>query len=154
MGKAVRLGVLGTLGRGLGARVVPGRAEPLRVWHYTIAQNAVDIEHDCELLPGAGGTDGPGVYVTDLMPSPDRLGISMAIWNQWRPRSMEAFVGLPFIAGEMVPSRRHPHVWVVKKSELRLTGLEDPEIGFWQGSDPSAANDQGTWLRRPVPGCR
>ncbi len=124
------------------------------MWHYTVAQNALDIEHDCELLPGGWGTDGPGVYLTDLAPSADRHGISVVLWNQWRPRSMEAFVGLPFIAGEMVPSRRHPHVWVVKKSELRLTGLEDPEIGFWQGSDPSAANDQGTWLRRPVPGCR
>ena len=126
----------------------------VRVWHYTASQDAIDIEHDCELLPGTWGTDGPGVYVTDLQPNPDRRRISMGIWNQWRPRSMEAFVGLPFIAGDMEPSRTHPHVWVARQSEIRLTGLDDLELGFWQGPDPSAADDRGTWLRRPLRGCR
>jgi len=54
----------------------------------------------------------------------------------------------------MEPSDKYPHVWVVKESELRLTGLENLEIGFWQGSDPSAADDQGSWARRPFQGCR
>lgn len=126
---------------------------PLRVWHYTDMRAALDIEDDCELLPGAWGTDGPGVYVTDRDPTSDRGSISIAIWGRWRPRSMEAFIGLPFIDGEMEPSERHPRIWVVKKSELRLTGLEDLEIGFWQGSDPSAPDDHGSWARRPLRGC-
>ena len=67
---------------------------------------------------------------------------------------MEAFVGLPFVAGEMEPGRMHRRVWVVKKSELRLTGLEDLELGFWRGADPSAVEDEGTWLRRRLRGCR
>lgn len=154
MGKGDRPGVLGALGRGLGVRVVPGRAEPLRVWHYTSTQNALDIERDCMMFPGRRGTDGPGVYVTDLRPDPDRLRISMTLWEQWRPQSMEAFVGLPFLTGEMEPSEKYPHVWVVKKSELWITGLDDLEIGFWQGAVLSAANDRGSWLRRPLPGCR
>src|SRR4030088_2549692 len=148
MGKGDRPAGLGALRRGLNVRRVLGRSEPRRVWHYTSQRNAMDIERDCEMIPGSGGTDGPGVYVTDVAPSADRLAISMTIWIRWRPVSMEAFIGLPFIFGEMEPSKRHAHVWVVKKSELRLTGLEDLEIGFWEGTAPSAGDDAGRWLRR------
>lgn len=153
MGKGVRSGAIDGFGRGRRVRGVPALVEPSRVWHYTATQDAIDIEQECALLPGSWGTDGPGVYVTDLEPNQGRSRISREIWNRWRPRSMEAFIGLPFIAGEMEPGRSHRHVWVVKKSELRLTGLEDMELGFWRGADPSAAEDEGTWLRRPVRGC-
>jgi len=105
------------------------------------------------MFPGRRGTDGPGVYITDLQPNPDRLRISKTLWEHWRPQSMEAFVGLPFLAGEMEPSEQYPRVWVVK-GELSITGLEDLEIGFWQGADPGAADDRGNWVRRPLRGCR
>lgn len=134
-------------------RAVPGRAEPPRVWHYTSTQGALDIEADCVLLPGRWGTDGPGVYVTDIVPTPDRAGISNAIWDRWRGPSMEAYIGLPFIDAEMQPSKKHAHVWFVKESELRITGLEDLVIGFWAGADPSDPADVGSWAERPLRDC-
>lgn len=140
--------------RGSGVRAGSRRSEPLRVWHYTATRNALDIERSCVMLAGIWGTDGPGVYVTDLEPQPDRGRISETLWEQWRPGSMEAFIGLPFIAGEMERSGRHRHVWVVKRTDLRITGLEGLEVGFWQGSDPSSTEDPGSWLRRPLRGCR
>lgn len=127
--------------------------DPLRVWHYTSARDAKDIERDCVFLPGRWGTDGPGVYVTDIEPDAGRARISGTIWKQWRPQSMEAFIGVPFVGSEMERSKKHPHVWVVKNSELRITGLEDLEIGFWQGTNPYDAQDSGAWSRRPLQGC-
>lgn len=94
----------------------PARREPLRVCHYTSARNCRDIARDCIILPGSRGTDGPGVYVTDLAPGPDRLRIAQKVWNQWRPQSMEAYLEMPFIAGEMEPSARYPHVWVARRA--------------------------------------
>lgn len=128
--------------------------QPRFVYHYTSEGNARDIADDCWILKSAWGTDGPGVYVTDLPPTLNRLGISEALWEKWHPRKMEAYVRLPFLAGEMVPSERYPRVWVVKDADLPLTGLEDLEVGVWDGRDRSDPADVGAWRAVPLARCR
>lgn len=132
----------------------PPRGEPLHVWHYTSTLDVRAIVRDCVMYPGTWGTDGPGVYLTDVPPAPDRLRIAVALWERWIAQKMEAYMRVPFIAGEMEPSARYPRIYVVKRSELRLTGFEDLEAGFWEGTDPSDPKDVGRWRPEAVTRCR
>lgn len=136
------------LGRGLGFRTAPVGAEPRFVWHYTRQRAAEEIRRGCSFIVSETGTDGSGVYFTDIPPGPDRQRISTALWNRWRPERMQAYVRVPFNAAEMQRSRV-PRVWFVPAGDHSLTGLDDLALGIWNGPDWTDPLDVGAWSEQP-----
>lgn len=135
----------GTRVEGAGSPPPPGQY----VWHYTTAIAARGICGDCDFLRSERGTDGAGVYFTDLAPTPDRARISNAIWNFWRGPRMQAHVRVPFDPADMRKSRDHEHVWYVPEGGYSLHGIDDLAIGFWTGLDWSDPDDLGKWSEEP-----
>ncbi|MEK7863260.1 MAG: hypothetical protein AAB295_08355, partial [Chloroflexota bacterium] len=136
------------VGRGAGwtARSVSVRRY---VWHFTTANAARGIRGDCDFLASASGTDGPGVYFTDLAPGHDRARLSRALWNAWRAARMQAHIRVPFDPADMLQSERHEHVFFVPGGGYSLHGMDDLAIGFWTGADPSDPADMGSWREEP-----
>lgn len=151
MGRGLREGpgAMLALGRGTSSARSEQPAPRQYAWHYTTAISAKGIRGGCDFLASERGTDGPGVYFTDLPPGPDRERISRTIWDHWRGARMQAYIRVPFDPADMIPSARYAHVWYVPEGGYSLHGMDDLAIGFWTGPDWSHPDDVGDWTFEP-----
>lgn len=137
------------MGKGAGSERGAIVGETAYRYHYTAVRFLTRIVRTCHIRM-SNGVFGRGVYLTDLRPSPDRAGISQALWHTWAPESLEAYVAVPFDPEE-AEATVDPHVWVVR-ANLWIAGL-DLFTGVWSGSEPWELTDTGDWSHEPFTAC-
>lgn len=103
--------------------------QPTEVWHYTRSRDALEISGSCLFFKSSLGTDGPGVYFTNIRPRPERERISFALWDGWKPANMTAYVRVPFNAADMLESKV-PNVWYRARQRLLPHGPGRPRRGL------------------------
>ena len=142
------------MGKGLreiARRVLRGTRASEHVYHYTSHAGLEGIRLRCRIQPSRRFTShGPGVYLTDLAPAPDRLAISTALWNRWNYVGMQAYVRVLYDPDDM--EQVAEHIWIVRDAPLFVAG-HDIVLGEWTGTHFEDERDVGDWTAEPFTGC-